>query len=145
MKIDVQPRIYVAGHREMLGSAIVRHSIGSGIDVQNIITRTCEELDLTSQNDVRNFFEATKPDQVYLAAAKVGSIHANNTWPVDFIYSNLMIDANVIESAFRSGVKKLLFLGSSCIYPRLAAQPMTESALLTGPLEPKMSPMPLPK
>ena len=140
MKLAVQPRIYVAGHRGMVGSAIVRHLIGSGIDVQNIITRTREELDLTSQNDVRNFFEATKPDQVYLAAAKVGGIHANNTWPADFIYDNLMIEANVIESAFRSGVKKLLFLGSSCIYPRLAAQPMTESALLTGPLEPTNEP-----
>ena len=140
MKLDVKPRIYVAGHRGMVGSAIVRHLIRSGIDVQNIITRTREELDLTNQNDVRNFFEATKPDQVYLAAAKVGGIHANNTWPADFIYDNLMIEANVIESAFRSGVKKLLFLGSSCIYPRLAAQPMTESALLTGPLEPTNEP-----
>ena len=140
MKLDVQPRIYIAGHNGMVGSAIVRHLISCGIDAQNIITRNREELDLTSQSDVRNFFEATKPDQVYLAAAKVGGIHANNTWPADFIYDNLMIEANVIESAFRSGVKKLLFLGSSCIYPRLAAQPMTESALLTGPLEPTNEP-----
>ena len=140
MEPDLQPRIYVAGHRGMVGSAIVRHLIRSGIDSTNIITQTREELDLTSQTDVRNFFATTKPDQVYMAAAKVGGIHANNTWPADFIYQNIIIEANIIEASFRFGVKKLLFMGSSCIYPRLASQPMPESALLTGPLEPTNEP-----
>jgi GDP-L-fucose synthase len=133
-----QPKIYVAGHRGMVGSAIVRvlHSQGQ----TNIITRTHAELDLTDQAAVRAFFETEKPDQAYLAAAKVGGIHANNTYPAEFIYQNLMIEANVIEAAFRNGVKKLLFLGSSCIYPKLAPQPMAEDALLTGPLEPTNEP-----
>ena len=135
-----QPKIFVAGHRGMVGSALVRQLLSSGIDAKNIITRTRQELDLTNQQEVRNFFAEYKPDQVYLAAAKVGGIYANNTWPADFIYENLMIEANVIEAAFRSGVRKLLFLGSSCIYPKLASQPMSEDALLTGKLEPTNEP-----
>jgi GDP-L-fucose synthase len=133
-------RIYVAGHRGMVGSAIVRQLKTLGATDSNLITRTHTELDLTDQAAVRAFFEEEKPDQVYLAAAKVGGIHANNTYPADFIYQNLMIQANVIEAAFRSGVKKLLFLGSSCIYPKLAQQPMAEDALLTGTLEPTNEP-----
>jgi GDP-L-fucose synthase len=105
-----------------------------------LVTRTHAELDLTNQAAVQAFFAEEKPDQVYLAAAKVGGIHANNTYPADFIYQNLMVQANVIEAAFRNGVKKLLFLGSSCIYPRMAPQPMAEDALLTGPLEPTNEP-----
>jgi GDP-L-fucose synthase len=127
------PKIYVAGHRGMVGSAIVRKLQEQGH--QNIIVRTHAELDLTNQAAVENFFGSEKPDQVYLAAAKVGGIHANNTYPADFIYQNLMMEANVIHQAFSTGVKKLLFLGSSCIYPKLAPQPMTEEALLTGQLE----------
>jgi GDP-L-fucose synthase len=117
----------------MVGSAIVRRLSSQG--QTNIITRTHAELDLTNQASTRVFFETEKPDQVYLAAAKVGGIHANNTYPAEFIYDNLMVEANVIDAAFRNGVKKLLFLGSSCIYPKLAAQPMREDALLTGLLE----------
>ena len=132
------PRIYVAGHRGMVGSAIVRVlRQQAGVDV---ITRTRQELDLTNQAAVRAFFAAEKPDQVYMAAAKVGGIHANNTYPAEFIYENLMVQANVVDAAFHNGVKKLLFLGSSCIYPRMAAQPMSESALLSGPLEPTNEP-----
>ncbi len=127
--------IYVAGHRGMVGSAIVRHLLDAGHPASHIVTRTHAELDLTDQASVRAFFAQTKPQQVYLAAAKVGGIHANNVYPADFIYQNLMIEANVIEAAFRNGVQKLLFLGSSCIYPKLAPQPMSEHALLTGPLE----------
>lgn len=126
-------KIYVAGHRGMVGSAIVRALTRQGQD--NIVTRTHAELDLTDQSAVHAFFEAEKPDQVYLAAAKVGGIHANNTYPAEFIYQNLMMEANVVDAAFRNGVKKLLFLGSSCIYPKLAPQPMREDALLTGTLE----------
>lgn len=131
-------KIFVAGHRGMVGGAIVR-ALGSSGQSQ-VITRTHEELDLAEQVSVRRFFETEQPDQVYLAAAKVGGIHANNTYPADFIYQNLMIEANVINSAFQYGVKKLLFLGSSCIYPRLAPQPMPEDALLTGTLEPTNEP-----
>ena len=132
------PRIYVAGHRGMVGSAIVRVlRQQAGVDV---LTRTRQELDLTNQADVRAFFAAEKPDQVYMAAAKVGGIHANNTYPAEFIYENLMVQANVVDAAFHNGVKKLLFLGSSCIYPRMASQPMPESALLSGPLEPTNEP-----
>jgi GDP-L-fucose synthase len=127
--------IYVAGHRGMVGSAIVRQLLGAGHAPESILTRTHAELDLTNQAAVRTFFAAEKPNQVYLAAAKVGGIHANNTYPADFIYQNLMMQANVIEAAFQNGVQKLLFLGSSCIYPRQAPQPMAENALLTGPLE----------
>jgi len=134
------PRIYVAGHRGMVGSAIVRNLLAHGHPASHIITRTHAELNLTEQADVRAFFAAEKPDQVYLAAAKVGGIHANNTFPADFIYQNLMMQANVIEAAFGNGVKKLLFLGSSCIYPKLAPQPMAENALLTGLLEPTNEP-----
>ncbi len=117
----------------MVGSAIVRTLQQRG--QTNIITRTHAELDLTDQTAVRTFFETEKPDQVYLAAAKVGGIHANNTYPAEFIYQNLMMEANIIDAAFHNGVKKLLFLGSSCIYPKLATQPMREDALLTGKLE----------
>jgi GDP-L-fucose synthase len=131
-------KIYVAGHRGMVGSAIIRHLISQGCT--NIITRTHSELDLTNQTQVQEFFTTEKPDQVYLAAAKVGGIYANNTYPAEFIYQNLMIEANVINSAFESGVKKLLFLGSSCIYPKLAPQPMSENALLTNTLEPTNEP-----
>jgi GDP-L-fucose synthase len=130
-----EPKIYVAGHRGMVGSAIVRHLLAHGVQAQQIITRTHAELDLTNQAAVQAFFAAEKPNQVYLAAAKVGGIHANNTYPAEFIYDNLMMQANVIDAAFKNGVKKLLFLGSSCIYPRLALQPMREDALLTGTLE----------
>jgi GDP-L-fucose synthase len=117
----------------MVGSAIVRKLEAQGYI--NILTRTHAELDLTNQAAVKAFFEQEKPGQVYLAAAKVGGIYANNTFPAEFIYQNLMMEANVIHQAFTHGVKKLLFLGSSCIYPKLAAQPMNESALLTGKLE----------
>jgi GDP-L-fucose synthase len=131
-------RIYVAGHRGMVGSAIVRTLEKAGS--VNLVVRSRAELDLTNQSAVREFFDLERPTQVYLAAAKVGGIHANNVLPADFIYENLMIQANVIDSAFRCGVKKLLFLGSSCIYPRQAPQPMREDALLTGPLEPTNEP-----
>ncbi len=119
----------------MVGSAIVRHLLAQGVQSRQIITRTHEELDLTHQAAVQTFFTQEKPDQVYLAAAKVGGIHANNTYPAEFIYDNLMMQANVIDAAFKNGIKKLLFLGSSCIYPKLAPQPMREDALLTGTLE----------
>ena len=134
------PKIYVAGHRGMVGSAIVRQLLAQGYPASRIATRTHAELDLTDQAAVRAFFETEKPDQVYLAAAKVGGIHANNTYPAEFIYQNLMMEANIIDAAFRNGVKKLLFLGSSCIYPKVAAQPMREDALLTGKLEPTNEP-----
>lgn len=133
-----QPKIYVAGHRGMVGAAIVRTLQSQGDT--NIVVRTHAELDLTDQAAVNKFFAAEKPDQVYLAAAKVGGIHANNTYPAEFIYQNLMIEANVIHAAWKAGVQKLLFLGSSCIYPKLAPQPMHEDALLTGPLEPTNEP-----
>jgi GDP-L-fucose synthase len=122
----------------MVGSAIVRNLQAEGC--RNIVTRTHAELDLTNQLAVKTFFEQEKPNQVYLAAAKVGGIYANNTFPAEFIYLNLMMEANVIHQAFEAGVKKLLFLGSSCIYPRLAPQPMAENALLTGTLEPTNEP-----
>ena len=134
------PKIYVAGHRGMVGSAIVRQLHSQGHPAECVVTRTHAELDLTDQAAVRAFFESEKPDQVYLAAAKVGGIHANNTYPAEFIYQNLMMEANIIDAAFRNGVKKLLFLGSSCIYPKLAPQPMREDALLTGTLEPTNEP-----
>ena len=128
-----QTKIYVAGHRGMVGSAIVRALEAEGLT--NIVVRTHAELDLTNQQAVQAFFEAEKPDQVYLAAAKVGGIHANNTYPAEFIYQNLMIEANIIHEAYTHGIQKLLFLGSSCIYPKLVEQPMKEQALLTGVLE----------
>jgi GDP-L-fucose synthase len=138
MNDGVQPKIYVAGHRGMVGAAIARHLQQQGDS--NILSRSHGELDLTDQVAVRSFFQAEKPDQVYLAAAKVGGIHANNTYPAEFIYQNLMIEANVVDAAFRNGVKKLLLLGSSCIYPKLAQQPMREDALLTATLEPTNEP-----
>jgi len=134
------PKIYVAGHRGMVGSAIVRQLLAQGVAQSSIVIRTHAELDLTNQQAVQAFFAAEKPTQVYLAAAKVGGIHANNTYPADFIYDNLMVQANVIDAAFKNGVQKLLFLGSSCIYPRMAQQPMREDALLTGTLEPTNEP-----
>ncbi len=137
---DKFPKIYVAGHRGMVGSAIVRQLINQGHPADRIVGRTHSELDLTDQAAVRHFFSNEKPDQVYLAAAKVGGIHANNVYPAEFIYDNLMVQSNVIDAAFRNGVKKLLFLGSSCIYPKLAEQPMSENSLLTGLLEPTNEP-----
>ena len=133
MPSDLNQKIYVAGHRGMVGSAIVRNLNAEGY--LNIVTRTHSEMDLTNQALVKAFFEQEKPDQVYLAAAKVGGIYANNTYPAEFIYDNLMVQNNVIHQAFVSGVKKLLFLGSSCIYPKMVPQPMSEDALLTGKLE----------
>ena len=133
-------KIYVAGHRGMVGSAIVRHLLAQGVAQSQIITRTHAELELVNQAAVNAFFLLEKPTQVYMAAAKVGGIHANNTYPADFIYENLMVQANVIDAAFQNGVQKLLFLGSSCIYPRMAQQPMREDALLTGTLEPTNEP-----
>lgn len=132
------PKIYVAGHQGMVGSAIMRSLRGQGHT--RFAARTRSEMDLTDQRAVMDFFASEKPDQVYLAAARVGGIHANNTYPAEFIYSNLMVQANVIHAAYTHGVRKLLFLGSSCIYPRLAPQPMGEDALLTGPLEPTNEP-----
>ena len=132
------PKIYIAGHRGMVGSAIMRELERKGYT--NLVCRTHQELDLTNQLAVQNFFHQEKPDQVYLAAARVGGIYANNTFPAEFIYDNLMVQSNVIHQAFMHGVKKLLFLGSSCIYPRMATQPMSEDALLTGKLEPTNEP-----
>jgi GDP-L-fucose synthase len=133
-----QPKIFIAGHRGMVGSAIQRFLEKKGFD--RIVTRTRQELDLCDQQAVQKFFQSERPDQVYFAAAKVGGIFANNTYPAEFIYENLMAEANVIHQAFLVGVKKLLFLGSSCIYPRIVAQPMAEDALLTGALEPTNEP-----
>ena len=131
-------KIYVAGHRGMVGGAIVRALQSQGHS--DLVMRTHAELELTNQAAVHAFFAKEKPDQVYMAAARVGGIHANNTYPAEFIFDNLMVQTNVIDAAFRSGVKKLLFLGSSCIYPRLAAQPMAENALISGHLEPTNEP-----
>jgi GDP-L-fucose synthase len=131
-------KIYIAGHRGMVGSAIVRVLEGAGYT--NLIYRTSKELDLRSQEAVNAFFEAEKPDYVILAAAKVGGIHANNTYKADFIYDNLIMEANVIKAAHDSEVTKLLFLGSSCIYPKMAPQPLKEEYLLTGLLEPTNEP-----
>jgi len=127
-------KIYIAGHRGLVGSAIIRNLEKNGYT--NLILRTSSELDLTSQTDVNQFFAAEKPDYVFLAAAKVGGIHANDIYPADFIRVNLQIQTNVIDAAYRNNTKKLLFLGSSCIYPKLAPQPMKEEYLLTGVLEP---------
>lgn len=127
-------KIYVAGHRGLVGSAIVRSLAKNGFT--NIVTRTRDELDLLDTQAVANFFTSEKPEYVFLAAAKVGGIMANQTYPADFIYQNLQLQNNLIESAHQSGVKKLLFLGSSCIYPKLAPQPIKEEYLLNGPLEP---------
>ena len=133
-----EPKIYVAGHRGMVGSAIVSRLKSQGHT--RFVMRTRSEMDLTDQRAVMQFFAAEKPDQVYVAAARVGGIHANNTYPAEFIYSNLMVQANVIHAAYVHGVRRLLFLGSSCIYPKLAPQPMAEDALLTGALEPTNEP-----
>lgn len=133
-------RVYVAGHKGMVGSAIIRQLISTGHDPGRIITRSHKEVDLTDQLAVRQLLAEEKPDQIYIAAAKVGGIQANNNYPADFIYQNIMIEGNIIDAAYRNGVKKLLFLGSSCIYPKLSAQPMPEEALLTGMLEPTNEP-----
>jgi GDP-L-fucose synthase len=130
--MKVPEKIFVAGHRGMVGSAIVRTLLAQGVSKDHILTRTHAELDRCNQAAVQAFFAAERPSQVYLAAAKVGGIHTNNTYPADFIYDNLMVQANVIHAAHTFGVQKLLFLGSSCIYPRLAPQPMGESALPTS-------------
>lgn len=130
-------KVYVAGHRGMVGGAILRRLQAQGVAT---VTRTHAELDLTDQAAVRGFLQAERPDAVILAAAKVGGIHANNTYPADFIYENLMMECNVIHQSFAAGVRRLLFLGSSCIYPRAVAQPMAEEALLTGVLEPTNEP-----
>jgi GDP-L-fucose synthase len=136
--MNPEPRIFVAGHRGMVGSAIVRALQAKGYT--NLIIRTHAELDLTNQAAVHAFFQSERIDQVYLAAAKVGGIHANNTYSAEFIYQNLMIQTNVIHESWKAGVKKLLFLGSSCIYPRDCPQPIKEEYLLTGPLEPTNEP-----
>lgn len=138
MSSDLGQTVFVAGHRGMVGSAIVRRLQALG--AVNILTADRSELNLLDQAAVKDYFKARRVDQVYLAAAKVGGIHANNTYPADFIYENLIIEANVIQSAHAAGVQKLLFLGSSCIYPKHASQPMKEDALLTGILEPTNEP-----
>lgn len=138
MSLSLDSKIYVAGHRGMVGSAIVRQLEEQGYT--NIIVRTRAELDLVNQQAVADFFSQEKPEAVFLAAAKVGGIQANNTLPAEFIYENMMIEANIVHQAYSNGVKKLLFLGSSCIYPKLADQPMKETALLTGTLEPTNEP-----
>ncbi len=136
-------KIYIAGHRGLVGSAIIRELEKQGFN--NLITRTHKELDLINQAEVRSFFQQEKPDYVILAAAKVGGIHANNVYPADFIYQNMMIEANVIHSAYEYQVKRLLFLGSTCIYPKAVQQPMREDALLTDVLEPTNEPYALAK
>ena len=141
--MDLKDKIYIAGHRGLVGSAIVRQLESRGFT--NLLMRTHKELDLTNQAQVQTFFKQEKPDYVILAAAKVGGIHANNTYPADFIYQNMMIEANVINSAYESKVKRLLFLGSTCIYPKAVEQPMREDALLTGVLEPTNEPYALAK
>ena len=132
--MNKEDKIYIAGHRGLVGSAIVRNLKEKGFN--NFILRTSKELDLTNQTAVNSFFETEKPDYVFLAAAKVGGIHANDIYPADFIRDNLQIQTNVIDAAYRNNAKKLLFLGSSCIYPKFAPQPMKEEHLLTGELEP---------
>ncbi len=138
--MSLKNKIYIAGHRGMVGSAIVRKLLADGHKPEQLITRSHSELDLTNQAAVDRFIQQERPDQIYLAAAKVGGIHANNTYPAEFIYQNLMIQANIINAAYENGVKKLLFLGSSCIYPKAVPQPMREDALLTGTLEPTNEP-----
>jgi len=133
-------KIFIAGHNGMVGSAIVRKLLSEGVLEKQLITKSRSELDLTDQTAVHDFFQDEKPNHVYLAAARVGGIHANNVFPAEFLYQNLMIENNIIDASYRAGVQKLLFLGSSCIYPRGAEQPMSEDALLTGPLEPTNEP-----
>lgn len=135
---DLNKRIFVAGHRGLVGSAIVRALKARGYG--HIVTRSHAELDLSEQSQVRAFFSAERLDEVYMGAAKVGGIHANTTYPAEFIYDNLMVQTNVVHEAWRSGVRKLLFLGSSCIYPRLAVQPIREDYLMSGALEPTNEP-----
>ena len=141
--MNKESKIYVAGHRGLVGSAIMRQLDAMGYS--NVLTRTHSELDLVNQAQVQAFFEKEKPEYVFLAAARVGGIHANNTYPAEFIYQNMMIEANIVDAAYRNGVEKLLFLGSSCIYPRAVAQPMREDALLTDILEPTNEPYALAK
>ena len=141
--MNLNDKIYIAGHRGLVGSAIVRQLEERGFT--NLLMRTHKELDLTNQTQVQDFFKQEQPDYVILAAAKVGGIHANNTYPADFIYQNMMIEANVINSAYESEVKRLLFLGSTCIYPKEVEQPMREDALLTNVLEPTNEPYALAK
>ncbi|MDT3705188.1 MAG: GDP-L-fucose synthase [Thiobacillus sp.] len=141
--MDLNAKIYVAGHRGLVGSALMRNLQGKAYT--NFITRTHAELDLTVQAEVEAFFELEKPDYVFLAAAKVGGIHANNTYPAEFIRDNLAIQTNIIHAAYRNNVRRLLFLGSSCIYPKLAPQPMKEEHLLTSELEPTNRPYALAK
>lgn len=136
--MEKEAKIYVAGHRGMVGSAIVRELQNNGY--HNIVTKTSKELDLRSQDAVRSFYETENPQYVFVAAAKVGGIHANNVYRAEFLYDNLMIQNNLIHFAYESGVKKLLFLGSSCIYPKLAEQPLKEDYLLSGYLEPTNEP-----
>ena len=132
--MELKDKIYIAGHRGLVGSAIVRQLKARGF--VNLVTRTHKELDLTNQAEVQDFFKQEQPNYVILAAAKVGGIYANNTYPADFIYQNIMIEANVINAAYEHKVKRLLFLGSTCIYPKTVKQPMREDALLTDVLEP---------
>jgi GDP-L-fucose synthase len=135
LQMSSSPNIYVAGHNGMVGSAIIRSLIKSGIPKQNIIIAERNDLNLLDQNAVSSFIKKNKPNEIYIAAAKVGGIHANNSYPGQFIYENLMIQSNLIHQSMSNGVQKLLFLGSSCIYPKLAPQPMPENSLLTGKLE----------
>jgi len=141
--MNLSDKIYIAGHRGLVGSAIVRQLEERGFT--NLLMRTHKELDLTSQTQVQDFFRQERPDYVILAAAKVGGIYANNNYPADFIYQNIMIEANIINSAYESKVKRLLFLGSTCIYPKAVKQPMREDVLLTGELEPTNEPYALAK
>lgn len=141
--MNPESKIYVAGHRGLVGSALLRNLRQRGY--QNLTTRTHAELDLTDQAAVEAFFAAERPDYVFLAAARVGGIHANNTYPAEFIRDNLAIQANIVHAAWRHQVKRLLFLGSSCIYPKPAPQPLKEESLLTGPLEPTNRPYALAK
>ena len=141
--MNLNDKIYIAGHKGLVGSAIIRQLKKRGFT--NLLVRTHKELDLTNQSKVQDFFKKNRPDYVILAAAKVGGIHANNTYPADFIYQNMMIEANVVNSAYESKVKRLLFLGSTCIYPKMVEQPMREDALLTDTLEPTNEPYALAK
>lgn len=136
--LETKSKVYVAGHRGLVGSAIMRQLQQRGFT--QLVTRTHAELELANQQQVQNFFAKEKPDYVIMAAAKVGGIHANNTYPAEFIYDNLMVESNVTDAAYRNNVKRLLFLGSSCIYPKAVEQPMREDALLTGKLEPTNEP-----